>query len=196
MREWNSARNLIGYAIDLTKPHAKTSARFVCAQWRQRPFITGIIAVQILTIIVALSLPRRANILPVGKEIVEAYELLGKTRTGRKLISRASQAASGSYIYLTVGDTEHDRLFDYSGEPVRALTRAVVRPGSGKCLVNRATVISNRNLLRSNVTEIAKSLAWELENICHLYGATCGCPDSDSPRAFATQRRIAAELEG
>ena len=56
-------------------------------------------------------------------------------------------------------------------------------------------MITNRDLTGVRPLDIAKSLAFELENVCYLYGDRCACPDNDSPKALLTQARVAAELE-
>jgi hypothetical protein len=190
LRVAGSVKRLWGRYCNVATPLASGLLRSA----RESRLVSCIIVCQAATLLIAVAVPRKASILPVGTDVVAAYRLLAGSPTGSRLIERACKAAAGSYIYLTAGETEHDRLFDCTGEAVRGLTRATVGPGAGRCSVRRVTVITNSELTGGMPREIAKSLAFELENICYLFGDRCACPDRDSPGAPGTRARVAAEL--
>lgn len=141
-----------------------------------------------------LSIQSRGSVLPVDRDVIRAFTILQSTTTGRKLVQKVRSMTRGSYIYLTIGDTERDNLMDESGEKVRGLTRVDFRMTQSSCSVRRVTVITNRDMVGRDVYEIVKSLAFELENVCQVFDLNCACPWRDSPDAPLTQARVLEEL--
>lgn len=140
------------------------------------------------------SIQSRGSVLPVDRDVIRAFSILQSTSTGRKLVKKVRNSTRGSYIYLTIGDTERDNLMDETGEKVRGLTRVDFRMTQSSCSVRRVTVITNRDMVGRDVYEIVKSLAFELENVCQVFDLNCACPWSDSPNAPLTQARVLEEL--
>ncbi len=140
------------------------------------------------------SVQSRGSVLPVDKDVMRAFSILQSTNTGRKLVKKVRNSTRGSYIYLTIGDTERDNLMDEAGEKVRGLTRVDFRMTQSSCSVRRVTVITNRDMVGRDVYEIVKSLAFELENVCQVFNLNCACPWRDSPDAPLTQARVLEEL--
>ncbi len=143
---------------------------------------------------VSVSIQAKGSILPVDKDVVRAFKMLESTTSGRKLIKKVRNVTRGSYIYLTIGNTERDNLMDECGEKVRGLTRVDFRMSGRSCSVGRVTVITNRDLVGGDVYEIVKSLAFELENVYQVFDLSCTCPWMDSPQAPLTQARVIEEL--
>lgn len=149
---------------------------------------------QFLLVMMAFSTQRQGVILPVGKDVVSAYKLLQTTQTGQRLIKDVKKVTRGSIVFLTLGDTEKDNLFDEYGRTVRGLTRTEFAVSGISCGIRRVTVIANKDILGEEPSEIVKSLAFELENVYQIFALSCACPLQDSPMAALTQARIINEL--
>jgi hypothetical protein len=160
----------------------------------QRRLLSIIVLGQVLIVLCAIATRSQGVIKPVGKEVVEAYELLKQTPTGRKLIRNVAKVSRGNVIYLTLGETGRDRLYDDRGRMVKGLTRVNFQMSGTSCRVGRTIVIANNDVVRSDAKEIVKSLAFELENVYQVYDRSCACPLKDSPLAYSTQARIIEEL--
>ncbi len=160
----------------------------------QKIFCTLVI-VEAIVLLCSVIIPERGKILPVGKQVVEAYRLLKKSPSGRKLIKKVEKTTRGSYVYLTLGDTDNDKLFDYHGEEVLAVTRADFKFYSGMRVPRSVTVIANRDVIGSDPQEVVKSLAFELENVNYSYKKNFHSRFSnDSPLALVTQSKVIEEL--
>lgn len=169
--------------------------RWENAPREERGRIAALGAIGCVVFLMAFTVPRRAAILPVGREVNRAFEMLRSSPTGRDLVGAVERSANGAYIYLTLGETERDELVDEYGRAVRGVTRAVTQWGGGAAMVSNVAVVTNRDLTGGLPDEIVKSLAFELENVRYLY-ETRGRVSSgaDSPRAASTQRRVIREL--
>jgi hypothetical protein len=159
----------------------------------QRLFVTFVI-IEIFLLMSSILIPEHGKILPVGKNVVEAYQLLKKSPTGMHLVKRVKKISSGSFIYLTLGEPEKDDLFDYSGIEVRALTRAVFHYLGRNRIPNSITVIANKRILGSDPKEVVRSLAFELENVYYAYEERCHECGKDSPFASLTREMVTDEL--
>ncbi len=160
----------------------------------QKIFCTLVI-VEIVVLLCSVIIPEKGKILPVGKQVVEAYELLKKSPSGRRLIKRVEKTTRGSFVYLTLGNTDNDNLFDYYGEEVLAVTRAEFKFYSGMRVPRSVTVIANRDVIGSDPQEVVKSLAFELENVNYSYTKKFLHRFSkDSPLALVTQGKVIEEL--
>jgi len=138
--------------------------------------------------------PSPGRLIPVGQSVVGAYRLLESTPSGARLVSDVRRASRGDVIYLTAGRTEEDRLSDGWGYPARGVTRARTIWDGRRFHVRTVTVIVNDDVTWGDMTEIVRSLAFELENVLQVYrnpGAERGI---DSPAAAMTQMRVAHEL--
>jgi len=140
------------------------------------------------------AVPRRGKILPVDKAISEAYELIQLSETGRNLVKLVAKEADGILIYLTLGTTERDRLFDFRGEAVRGVTRAGFQFYGDIMYPRGVTVITNRDLTGSDPLKIVRSLAFELENVRYSFSHPYPAYGSDSPYARLAQKIIIDEL--
>jgi hypothetical protein len=138
--------------------------------------------------------PARGRIVPVGPSVTEAYRMLQSSASGRKLIGDVCRASRGDIIYLTLGDTERDRLADHTGWPARGVTRAITLWDGNRFSVRTVTVIVNKDYTWINPGEILKSLAFELENVLHLYRNPAAESGIDSPHARLTQAKVMGEL--
>ncbi len=147
-----------------------------------------------LVCVVGLFTPSRGRVIPVGPSVTEAYQLLVSSPSGRALVEDVRKALRGDIVYLTLGETERDRLSDHRGRPVRGVTRAIVRWNGRKFWTRTVTVIVNRDHTRTSPGAIVKSLAFELENVLHVYRNPATDGGIDSPRARLTQARILNEL--
>lgn len=166
-------------------------------RWSLHPehrFASLLISGQILLLILAFTVQSRGVILPVGKEVVTAYKMLQSTPSGRRLINEVRNVTKGRVIYLTLGNSEYDELFDENGRQVRGLTRSNFHVSGTSCNIHRITVIANKDIVGENPQEIVKSLAFELENVHQIFSLSCACPWQDSPRAPLTQARVIREL--
>lgn len=152
------------------------------------------VALEAFTLICAISIPEGGKILPLGRSVVEAYHLLSKSPSGRELIKRVEKNTRGSFVYLTMGETERDELTDYNGEVVLALTRADFRYYDNMRIPRSITVITNKDLIGTDPREVVKSLAFELENVDYAYKNAEGRFGKDSPMARITQAKVILEL--
>jgi len=150
----------------------------------------------VLVAIVGMLSPPRGRIVPVGPNVVEAYRMLVSTPSGRALVSEVCKATEGDIIYVTLGATERDRLSDHTGRPARGVTRATTRWNGRRFWAHTATVIVNEDCTGGKPGEIVKSLAFELENVLHVYRHPAADGGIDSPDARLTQARILQELGG
>jgi hypothetical protein len=173
-------------------PNLVVFIKYSFAPERRIAVITLLIS--ILLLISITTIQSKGSILPVDSDVVRAFEMLKSTNTGRVLIERVRDVTNGSFIYLTIGNTDGDRLFDECGKKVRGLTRVDFRMTGRFCKIDRVTVITNRDLVGTNIHEIVKSLAFELENVYQVFNLSCVCPGTDSPLAPLTQARVIEEL--
>jgi hypothetical protein len=160
----------------------------------ERRFATVALLITLFLLISISTIHTKGSILPVDRDVVRAFEILKSTNTGRVLIERVRDVTNGSFIYLTIGNTDGDRLFDECGKKVRGLTRVDFRTTGRFCKIDRVTVITNRDLVGTDIHEIVKSLAFELENVYQAFNLSCVCPGTDSPLAPLTQARVIEEL--
>jgi hypothetical protein len=148
-----------------------------------------------LLLLLFVAAPKGGKILPVDPYMVHAYSILGKTETGKQLIKRVRKSTAGSYIYLSLGSTEKDRLIDYYGDTVRGVTRATYNYYDRMLFPKSVTVITNRDLVGIAPRDIIRSLAFELENVEYSFKNPPVDFQEDSPRAEYTQKRIMEELD-
>lgn len=154
----------------------------------------SLIIIESFVLICAVIVPKHGKILPIDKSVIEAYSLLKKSPTGRKLINRVKKTTSGNFTYIMMGKTDRDELFDYSGDVVRALTRSEFRYYGNKCSPKNMTIIANRDIIGINPEEVVKSLAFELENVLYAYQNPYNTFGKDSPLAKITRERVIREL--
>jgi hypothetical protein len=161
---------------------------------RKHPFHSTMAGIFFITLLAYLVIPHGGKILPVDPHMVAAYELLGQTDSGKELLRRVKRSTAGSYIYLSLGTTERDRLIDFWGDTVRGVTRSTFEYYDRTRLPKSITVITNRDLVGTTPRDIIRSIAFELENVDYSFrNPTVDFP-GDSPLATITQRRIMEEL--
>ena len=173
-------------------PHRAEAIRSLV---QRHPYPSAVSAGFFLFLILLISVPREGKILPVDPCMVDAYSILGKTATGRQLIKRVKKSTAGSFIYLSLGTTERDRLTDYYGDTVRGVTRATFGIYNRLVLPKSVTVITNRDLVGTAPRDIIRSIAFELENVDFSFRNPQVEFPGDSPLAEFTQRRIMEELD-
>jgi len=162
---------------------------------RHYPF-QSLMAVGFIVIFCTLLIvPHGGKILPVDPHMVSAYSMLSKTPTGKQLIKRVKKSTAGSYIFLSLGTTERDRLFDYYGNSVRGVTRATFEYYNRMLVPKSVTVITNRDLVGMAPRDIIRSIAFELENVDYSFRNPQFDFPEDSPRAYYTQQLVMAELD-
>lgn len=181
------------------KSHRDSLSRIIrnVKGWYFKPehrLMSVLITGQFILIVLAFTTQRQGVILPIGKDVVSAYNLLQSTPTGKRLIKDVKSVTRGRVIFLTLGETERDDLFDECGKTVRGLTRTDFAVSGISCGIRRVTVIANRDVLGERPSEIVKSLAFELENVYQIFALSCACPLKDSPRAAITQARVINEI--
>jgi hypothetical protein len=119
---------------------------------------------------------------------------MSNTETGRDLIRRVKRSTAGSYIFLSLGTTERDRLVDFYGDTIRGVTRATFAYYDRTRLPKSVTVITNRDLVGTLPRDIIRSIAFELENVEYSFRNPQVDFPGDSPLATVTQRQILEEL--
>jgi hypothetical protein len=172
----------------------RLAVRRFCRATAAELALWGLIAFELLVFVAGVATPPLGRLVPVGKGVSEALQMLSDTPSGRRLIRDVRRRAGGDYIYLTLGETEKDRLFDCYGREVRGVTRAVSLQSGRRFRVRHVTVITNRDVTGGHPTEILKSLAFELENVLQVYRHPWTASGRDSPMAAATQERVLQEL--
>ena len=145
--------------------------------------------------ILPAAVPHQGKILPVDPYMVTAYSMLSSTKSGRQLIGRVKRSTAGSYIYLSLGSTERDRLTDYYGDTVRGVTRATYEYIDRLLLPKSVTVITNRDLVGTAPRDIIRSIAFELENVDYAFRNPQFDFPGDSPFAERTQQQVLEELD-
>ncbi|MBN1757440.1 MAG: hypothetical protein JW863_03930 [Chitinispirillaceae bacterium] len=161
---------------------------------RHHPLAVLAAGVFICFLILPAAVPHQGKILPVDPYMVTAYSMLNSTSTGRQLIKRVKKSTAGSYIYLSLGSTDKDRLTDWSGDTVRGVTRATYEQIDRLLLPKSVTVITNKDLVGTAPRDIIRSIAYELENVDFSFRNPQFDFPADSPLAEHTQRRILEEL--
>lgn len=154
----------------------------------------SLITIEIIVIVSMLFIPERGVILPIGENVCKAYDMLESTNSGKELINRVRKVSKGGYIYLFLGETEREKLMDYTGKEVRGLTRVITGYGDVDKHIFNTSVITNKDVTGEDPVEILKNIAFELENVAFIYQNPYACPPDDSPESFATQRAVLREL--
>lgn len=155
---------------------------------------SALISVELIIVFAMLLAPVKGVILPVGENVCKAYSLLESTNSGQELIERVRRLSKGSYVYLTLGETEREKLKDYSGKEVRGLTRVITGYSDLKNHIFNTSVITNKDVTGEDPIEILKNIAFELENVAYIYENPYANPPDDSPKSYATQRAVLEEL--
>lgn len=179
--------------IRLTRIRRLATVR-VCRASRAEMVVWGLVSLELLIFAVGVVTPPLGRLVPVGRGVVQALALLDETPSGRRLIRDVRRASRGDFIYLTLGETSKDRLYDGAGREVRGVTRAVSLHDGRRYAVRHVTVITNRDITGAIPQEIVKSLAFELENVVQIYRKPWAMSGMDSPMAPITQRRVLNEL--
>ena len=179
----------------IVKHHLPCYARRIRFIIRSHPFPSFMSGGFFLLMILCISIPRQGRILPVDQYTVDAYSILCKTSTGKQLVKRVKKSTAGSYIYLSLGTTDKDRLIDWYGDTVRGVTRATYESYNRQMLPKSVTVITNRDLVGTAPRDIIRSLAFELENVEYSFRNPQIDFPADSPLARYTQRQIMKELD-
>jgi len=159
----------------------------------QKLFLS-VAALEAVILVYALAVPERGRICPVGNVTAEAFSLLKKSPTGKSLIRRVEKISKGSYVYVMLGETDKNDLIDYNGEVVQACTRTHFRYWGNLRMPKSIVVITNRDILGVDPKEIAKSIAFELENVSYSHQHIFDRFGKDSPLAAVTRERITQEL--
>ena len=162
---------------------------------KEHPYLSATLALSLLILLMSLSIPSEGKILPIQPQVVEAYSLLSKTESGRDLIQRVKKSTKGSFIYLSLGCTEKDRLVSIYGDTVRGVTRSTFVYYNRIRFPRSVSVIINRDLVGTAPRDIIRSIAFELENVAFSFENPQVDFPIDSPLARITQMRVMRELE-
>ena len=155
---------------------------------------SAVVAGIIIIISGCMIVPARGRLIPMDQEMRTALELLRSTPTGRVIISKAGKSTRGLPIFLTLGTTEKNDLFDERGEAVVGDTRAYFKNIANCCLPNGVFIYSNKDVTCSRPHLIALNLAFELENVIYAMKNPGAESAEDSPAAWQTLEKVAGEL--
>jgi hypothetical protein len=160
----------------------------------EHPITTSLVIGTFVICVLSLAMPQRGTIIPIGTEMKQAYSMLQSSRTGRALINKVELSSKGNYIYMVLGTTDTNKLFDPSGRKVRGVTRAFFHVAQNNFIPQSIVVYTNRDITFGEPTEIVKSMAFELENVVYSMKYPNVVPGLDSPHAQVTQKRVCEEL--
>lgn len=187
--------------MDTRKQIKRTLRRSLvrCRRWNRRSTapekaVWAFMVLEVVVFVAGVCMAPMGRLVPVGSSVREALETLEATPSGRRLVRDVRKASRGDFIYLSLGETERDRLYDYLGREVRGVTRAVTLYDGRRYRVRHVAVITNRDVTGADVGEIAKSLAFELENVLQIYRRPWSTDGMDSPMAAVTQARVSREM--
>lgn len=153
--------------------------------------ITGFLVIFTLSVII----PPKGRIVPVGKEMQQAFLLLKSTETGRELIQNVKKSTRGNLIYMILGTTDANNLTDLGGNKVRGVTRAYFKNAMDNNYIPQGIIVyTNKDITESLPTEIVKSMAFELENVIYSMKHPGIESGKDSPYAPITQKEVCNEL--
>ncbi len=193
--KWEYIRNKINsyknYLVSLKYSDIKTKVINLSIP---KKIFYSLIIVESFVLICAFMIPKQGKILPIDEDAIEAYSLLKKSPTGRKLIKRVKRTTRGNFTFLMLGKTDRDELFDYSGEVVKALTRSEFKYYGNMCIPSNMTIIANKDVIGINPKAVVKSLAFELENVLYAYRNPHNTFGRDSPLAEITREKVTQEL--
>lgn len=161
---------------------------------KKNPFSAALISGFLVLLLLSATVSPRGKIIPLGKEMIAAFELLKSTETGRELIKNVEKSTKGNIVYMMMGTTESHDLTYYGGETVRGVTRTYFKSFSNIYTTSGILVYTNEDLTWGEPTEIVKNIAFELENVIYSMkfpGIEFG---KDSPYALETQRQVCMEL--
>jgi hypothetical protein len=174
-------------------PHYLTSLRVTSLT--ESPLRTTLITGFLIILILSITIPPKGRIVPVGKEMQQAYSLLKSTETGRELIKNVKKSTRGNLIYMILGTTDVNDLTDPSGNKVRGVTRAYFKNAMDNNYIPQGIIVyTNRDITESLPTEIVKSMAFELENVIYSMKHPGIESGKDSPYASVTQNEVCNEL--
>jgi hypothetical protein len=148
----------------------------------------------VFLVLVCLIFPPKGRIVPIGKEMGQAFELLQSSKTGQKLIHQAKRATRGHTIYLILGSTNENNLMDYGGKKVRGVTRTYFHAYTNVYIPNGIFIYTNKDVTSVDKNEIVKSIAFEMENVIYSMKSPAIDPTRDSPKASDTQKLVCMEL--
>lgn len=181
-------RNAFISAADWTK------GRIDFSTIRKNPLSVALISGFLVLFLISATATPKGKIIPLGKEMIAAFELLKSTQTGRELIKEVEKSTKGNIVYMMMGATESHDLTYYGGETVRGVTRTYFKSFSNLYTTSGILVYTNRDLTWGQPTEIVKNIAFELENVIYSMkfpGTEFG---QDSPQALVTQKQVCMEL--
>jgi hypothetical protein len=161
----------------------------------EHPITSALVAGTFAICVLSLLMPQRGTIIPIGTEMKQAYTMLQSSQTGRALINKAELSSKGNYIYMVLGTTDTNNLFDPSGRKVRGVTRAFFHVAQNNFIPQSIVVYTNRDITFGEPSEIVKSMAFELENVIYSMKYPNVVPGLDSPYAQLTQKRVCDELD-
>jgi len=161
----------------------------------EHPITSALVAGTFAICVLSMVMPQRGTIIPIGTEMKQAYTMLQSSRTGRALINKAELSSKGNYIYMVLGTTDTNNLFDPSGRKVRGVTRAFFHVAQNSFIPQSIVVYTNRDITFGEPSEIVKSMAFELENVIYSMKYPNVVPGLDSPYAQLTQKLVCDELD-
>jgi hypothetical protein len=189
------SQNIISYVKYSIQYAAHGIANLRLSTMVEHPITTALIAGTFVICVLSLVMPQRGTIIPIGTEMKQAYSMLQSTPTGRALINKVELSSKGNYVYMVLGTTDTNKLFDPSGRKVRGVTRAFFHVAQNNFIPQSIIVYTNRDITFGEPSEIVKSMAFELENVIYSMKYPNVVPGLDSPYAQLTQKRICDELD-
>lgn len=148
----------------------------------------------VVIILASLLITPQGRIIPLGKEMSAAYELLKSTESGRALIRKVEKSTRGTLVYMMLGNTKDDELRDYHGLKVRGVTRSYFESFDYIYTPTGVLIYTNRDLTQGRPQEIVKNIAFELENVIYAMQYPAIEFGKDSPFAPITQKQVCMEL--
>ncbi|MFP4164923.1 MAG: hypothetical protein ACLFQB_07835 [Chitinispirillaceae bacterium] len=161
---------------------------------KKHPFASVMITGFTVLLLISLTVTPEGRIIPLGKEMIAAFELLKSTPTGRELIEEVEKSTRGSIVYMMLGNTEEHDLQDYHRSTVRGVTRSYFKLFSSTYTPSGILIHTNQDLTDSHPSEIVKNIAFELENVIHSMANPGIEFGKDSPKAPVTQNMVCMEL--
>lgn len=162
---------------------------------KEHPLATGLfLTLFILFCGCRFIIPQQGRIIAIGPEIHQAFDLLGTTQSGQKIIRHARRSTRGAPVFLLFGTTEGCAIRDNNGDTVSGLTHVSFKSYYQTYTPEGIMVYTNRDIVKSDTRLMALILAFELENVIYSMNFPGIESGKDSPEAERSLERVAIEL--
>jgi hypothetical protein len=178
------------------KANAPALMKYYCSKeaFKKNPLSFVLFSGLTSLLILSMFITPKGRIIPLGPEMIAAYDLLQTTNSGRSLIKTVRKSTRGTIVYMILGTTKDNYLLDYPGLQVRGITRTRFNSFDNNHVPAGITIFTNKDITEGLPNEIVKNIAFELENVIHSMkypGIEFG---KDSPYASTTQQLVCMEL--